>query len=52
MQKLSGYHFYHKGHKLQDGEGVGLFINESLSISICKEFDLNIPKLWKICGFN
>ena len=23
--------------------GVGLFIKESLSISICKEFDLNIP---------
>ena len=29
--------------QLQDGEEVGLFIKESLSISICKKFDLNIP---------
>ena len=40
--KLSGYHFYHKGTTTRWG-GVGLFIKESLSISICKEFDLNIP---------
>ena len=40
--KLSGYHFYHKGKTTSWG-GVGLFIKESLSISICKEFDLNIP---------
>ena len=40
--KLSGYHFYHKGTTTRLG-GVGLFIKESLSISICKEFDLNIP---------
>ena len=48
--KLSGYHFYHKGTTTSWG-GVGLFIKESLSISICKEFDLNIPTV-KICGFN
>ena len=40
--KLNGYHFYHKGTTTRWG-GVGLFIKESLSISICKEFDLNIP---------
>ena len=40
--KLSGYHFYLKGTTTSWG-GVGLFIKESLSISICKEFDLNIP---------
>ena len=40
--KLSEYHFYHKGTTTRWG-GVGLFIKESLSISICKEFDLNIP---------
>ena len=40
--KLSGYHFYHKGTTTSWG-GVGLFIKESLSISICKEFDINIP---------
>ena len=40
--KLSRYHFYHKG-KTSSWGGVGLFIKESLSISICKEFDLNIP---------
>ena len=40
--KLSGYHFYHKGTTTRWG-GVGLLIKESLSISICKEFDLNIP---------
>ena len=40
--KLSGYHFYHKGTTTSRG-GVGLFIKESLLISICKEFDLNIP---------
>ena len=40
--KLSGYHFYHKGTTTRWG-GVGLFIKESLSISICEEFDLNIP---------
>ena len=39
--KLSGYHFYHKGTTTR-WEGVGLFIKEFLSISICKEFDLNI----------
>ena len=39
--KLSGYHFYHKGTTTRWG-GVGFFIKESLSISICKEFDLNI----------
>ena len=40
--KLSGYHFYHKG-TTTSWRGVGLFIKESLSISICKEFELNIP---------
>ena len=40
--KLSRYHFYHKG-TTTSWEGVGLFIKESLSISICKEFDLHIP---------
>ena len=40
--KLSGYHFYHKG-TTTSWRGVGLFIKESLSISICKEFDLKIP---------
>ena len=40
--KLSGYQFYHKSTTTRWG-GVGLFIKESLSISICKEFDLNIP---------
>ena len=40
--KLSGYHFYHKGTTTRWG-GVGFFIKESLSISICKDFDLNIP---------
>ena len=40
--KLRGYHFYHKGKTTSWG-GVGLFIKESLSISICKKFDLNIP---------
>ena len=40
--KLSGYHFYHKGTTTSWG-GVGLFIKESLSISICMEFDLNTP---------
>ena len=40
--KLSGYHFYHKGTITRCG-GVGFFIKESLSVSICKEFDLNIP---------
>ena len=40
--KLSGYQFYHKGTTTRWG-GVGLFIKESLSISICKEFDLSIP---------
>ena len=39
---LLRYHFYHKGSTTRWG-GVGLFIKESLSISICKEFDLNIP---------
>ena len=38
--KLSGYHFYHKGTTAR--WGVGLFIKKFLSISICKEFDLNI----------
>ena len=33
--KLSGYHFYHKGTTTRWG-GVGLFIKESLSISICR----------------
>ena len=32
--KLSGYHFYHKGTTTR-WRGVGLFIKESLSISIC-----------------
>ena len=40
--KLSGYHFYHKGTTKRWG-GVGFLIKD-LSISICKEFDLNIPK--------
>ena len=40
--KLSGYHFYHKGTTTSWG-GVGLLIKETLSISICKELDLNIP---------
>ena len=40
--KLSGYHFYHKGTTTSWG-GVEFFIKESLSISICKEFGLNIP---------
>ena len=38
---LSGYHFYHKG-TTASLIGVGFFIKESLSISICKEFDLSI----------
>ena len=40
--KLSWYHFYHKDTTTRWG-GVGFFIKESLSISISKEFDLNIP---------
>ena len=40
--KLGGYHFYHKG-TTTSWRGVGLFIKESLSISICKKFELNIP---------
>ena len=39
---LSGYLFHHKGTTTSWG-GVGLFIKESSSISICEEFDLNIP---------
>ena len=40
--KLSGYHFHHKGTTTSWG-GIGLLIKETLSISICKELDLNIP---------
>ena len=39
--KLSGYHFYHKGTTTRWG-GVGLFIKESLSISICP----NCEDIW------
>ena len=40
--KLRGYHFYHKGTTTSRGR-IGLLVKETLSISICKELDLNIP---------